>query len=45
MSKCLVEELVPWKTGKSEGGQKGKGEGQARMALRQCPVEECGNVS
>lgn len=41
MSKCLLEE-VPQKTGKSEGGWKGKGKGQARKALRQCPEEKCG---
>jgi len=45
MSKCLVEEDAPWKTGKSKGGWEGKGDGQARMPLRQCPAEECGNVS
>lgn len=33
MSKCLIEEVLPWETGKSEGGWKGRGERQARMSL------------
>lgn len=45
MSKCLMEEILPWKTGKGEGGQKAKGESQAKMTLRKCPAEQCENVS
>lgn len=45
MSKCLIEEVLPWETGKSEGGWKGRGESQARLSLRQCPAGEFRNVS
>lgn len=46
MSKCLIEEVLPWETGKSEGGWKGRGEeSQARVSLRQCPAGEFINLS
>lgn len=43
MAKRLMEEVLPWETGKSEGSWMGKGEVQARMAHRQCPAEEYRN--